>query len=58
MSVAYCACGQRLDSYEELLATGSEMDRYIADMVGPDAFFCAEEDDVVPREWVRDWRDE
>jgi hypothetical protein len=47
-----CYCGARLVSYEELLSTGDAMDAYIAGMVGPDSYYCGEEDDVVPAAWL------
>ena len=49
----FCPCGQRLATRAELLATGSEMDAYIAGMLTDDDAYCVNEDDVVPREFWR-----
>lgn len=47
-----CPCGARLVTHDELLADDDEMALYLAGMVGPEAGYCEEEDDVVPYEWA------
>jgi hypothetical protein len=57
----FCPCGARLDTYEELKAMwgpSAEVNiaHHIADAyLGPGGFYCANEDDVVPPEFVI-WR--
>lgn len=60
---AYCSCGERLYTKTELLyEADSEIDmeaaamaRHIAEAyLCKDSAYCAEEDDVVPREFWKD----
>lgn len=51
----HCPCGQRLDTYEELMAEDTEESRQMAQcyLIPGEAAYCGEEDDVVPsRFWV------
>ena len=52
-----CPCGDRLWTHDELIATGDDLAVHIAEAYlgpGEGVAYCADEDDVVPREYWRE----